>query len=140
MKLSSKRPRAVEIALKACFVLFGVIVLSACLFAFWTSIESKVKSERFDSSRWNQDTGDVMWPNRLRMVDDILDSRILIGKSKDEIARTLGRDDKESGYFREWNSIYRLGPERGFIRMDSEWLVIKFDQMGVCVEAAIKRD
>jgi hypothetical protein len=74
------------------------------------------------------------------MVDDILDSRILIGKSKDEIARTLGRDDKESGYFREWNSIYRLGPERGFIRMDSEWLVIKFDQMGVCVEAAIKRD
>jgi hypothetical protein len=30
-----------------------------------------------------------------------------------------------SEYFREYDYVYWLGPERGFVSIDSEWLVVR---------------
>lgn len=140
MKSNAKCPKWIEVTVKVCLTLFAIVVVAVCLFASWPSIDSKLKSKRFDSLTWNQNKEDVMWPNRLRMVDNLIASRLLIGKSRSEIVSILGPDDKNSGYFKDWHSVYQLGPERGFIRIDSEWLVINFDLKGQCLEAIIKRD
>lgn len=48
--------------------------------------------------------------------------------------------DTENAYFKEIdNMVYYLGPERGLISIDSEWLVIEFDNNTV-VDYHIKRD
>ncbi len=31
-----------------------------------------------------------------------------------------------TGYFRGYDLVYRIGNERGFFSIDSEWLVVKF--------------
>jgi hypothetical protein len=36
--------------------------------------------------------------------------------------------------------VYWLGPERGFIRIDSEWLVLRLDQSDIVREVRIVRD
>ncbi len=36
--------------------------------------------------------------------------------------------------------VYWLGPERGLIRIDSEWLVLRLDEGGVVREFRIVRD
>ena len=43
-------------------------------------------------------------------------------------------------YFTDWNLVYNLGAERGFLSIDSEWLVLRTDQSGVVIQAAIVRD
>ena len=45
------------------------------------------------------------------------------GLSRDSVERLLGPRDS-TDYFREWDLVYWLGPERGFLRIDSEWLVL----------------
>ena len=68
-----------------------------------------------------------MDPVRLRMVDDLLAHHRFIGMPRAELADLLGPPtpiDK----FGDWDLVYWLGPERGSIRIDSEWLVFKFDK------------
>jgi len=45
--------------------------------------------------------------------------------SRTDIDQLLGRPPKTE-YFSDYDYVYWLGPERGFIRIDSEWLCIKF--------------
>lgn len=63
----------------------------------------------------------------------------LEGLSRTEIERLLGPAN-ETSYFREWTMVYELGRERGFIAIDSEWLVINLDNSGVATESRIVRD
>ncbi len=77
---------------------------------------------------------------RLSMVDDLVQSRILIGKTKDEVQAVLGEPSDEPEYFRDWDMKYLLGPERGFFRIDSEWLLIKLTDHNVVREVQIGRD
>jgi hypothetical protein len=75
---------------------------------------------------------------RLRMADGLVASRALLGKSAQEVASMLGpptRTDK----FKNYNLVYWLGAERGFLSIDSEWLLVRFDNEKV-VEANIVRD
>lgn len=43
-------------------------------------------------------------------------------------------------YFSDWDLVYWLGPERGFLSIDSEWLVVKLDQNEVVTDFKIVRD
>ncbi len=43
-------------------------------------------------------------------------------------------------YFRDWDMVYRLGMERGFISIDSEWLVIRLGTNGRVTESRIVHD
>ena len=45
-----------------------------------------------------------------------------------------------TGYFAAWDMVYWLGPERGFIRIDSEWLVLRLAKDGRVLDNRIVRD
>lgn len=60
--------------------------------------------------------------------------------NKEEVFELLG-EPTETAYFKEPNNIvYYLGPERGFMSIDSEWLVIWLDEQDRVVEYKILRD
>jgi hypothetical protein len=46
----------------------------------------------------------------------------------------------EEGYFREWDLVYWLGPERGYMSIDSEWMVLRLGKDGKVAECRIVRD
>ena len=72
------------------------------------------------------------------MADGLLKSNALIGKRRQEIVALLGEPPATS-YFSEWDMVYVLGPERGFISIDSEWLVLRLEH-GRVAEARLVRD
>ena len=94
----------------------------------------------FDPVRWKRAEGArTNWPLRLRMVDDIIGNRLLDGLTRDSVERLLGPRDR-TDYFADWDLVYWLGPERGMIRIDSEWLVVRFGTDGRVREYRIVRD
>jgi hypothetical protein len=76
---------------------------------------------------------------RLSMADGLVESRALVGKGRAEIEAMLGKP-RETKYFTEYDLVYLLGPERGFLAIDSEWLVIKLNGDGRAGEVRIVRD
>jgi len=84
--------------------------------------------------------------DRIRMVDHLLISGALEGKTRAQVEALLGPDDTERGtgwgrgYFSNWGSVYWLGPERGFFSIDSEWLVLDYGASGVVSEYRIVTD
>ncbi len=78
--------------------------------------------------------------SRLRMVDDLIAKRRLDGATRDQLLTLLGPAD-ETDHFRDWDLVYWLGPERnGFMRIDSEWLVIRFDAADRVASYRLVRD
>ena len=104
-------------------------------------VESHLNAVKFDSASWKARSldDDYMWPTRLRMADDLLDSGRLSSVSRAQVEELLGPPD-ETSYFQDWDMVYNLGPERGFIRIDSEWLVVRLDAKGAVQEARLVRD
>lgn len=68
-------------------------------------------------------------PARGCMIDDYLRRYPPVGPSREEIVRQLGVPG-EMDYFRGYDLVYWLGPERGLMALDSEWLVVRFDSSG----------
>ena len=104
-------------------------------------VEAYFRATRFASDTWKARSmdADLSWPTRLRMVDDLLRRHLLDNATRAQVEVMLGPADNTQ-YFREWDLVYRLGPERGFIRIDSEWLVLRIDQAGRVAEYRIVRD
>lgn len=48
--------------------------------------------------------------------------------------------DCECGYFADWDLVYWLGPERSWLSLDSEWLVIRFGEDGHYLQHALVTD
>ncbi|HET9426126.1 MAG TPA: hypothetical protein VFO55_12195 [Gemmatimonadaceae bacterium] len=63
------------------------------------------------------------------MVDDLLARHPLRGKTRAEVVALIG-EPTEKELFREYDMVYWLGPERGLIGTDSEFLVIRLDAAG----------
>jgi hypothetical protein len=106
-------------------LLFGHLVLRP-------SFDNYMNQENFDAVVWrNSDevSEDFMWPHKLRMVDSLIESNILDGLSREEVINLLGipTSDFDPAYKIQDEIYYRLGPERGFMGIDSEWLLITFD-------------
>jgi len=110
----------------------SILPISVLLFTlfFGPSINNFYYSEKFDSVAWlNPEENDFMWPARLRMVDDLISSGKLDNLSRRETIKILGEPsmtEKDSNG--KYTLTYHLGPERGFIRIDSEWLSIEFNK------------
>ena len=104
----------------------------------------------FVSEKWKKSLTDVnkeksvVWllngdeSVRLNMVDDLLRRYKLVGMSRTELEALLGKPPP-TGYFANYDYVYWLGPERGFISIDSEWLCIKFKD-DIVIDAKICRD
>src|SRR6185503_12498840 len=84
------------------------------------------REQPFDANLWT-DPIRVEKGIRLRMADSLIARGTLQGKTRDEVVALLGAP-RDGDYFSDWDLVYWLGPERGFISIDSEWLVIKFDR------------
>lgn len=95
---------------------------------------------RFNSISWKNENVANNERNsvRLRMVNDLLKKYKFVGMSRNQINELLGIPEP-TGYFRNFDYVYWLGPERGFISIDSEWLGIKF-RNNVVIDVKTLRD
>lgn len=89
--------------------------------------------ERFDQDLWRAQP-----LKRYKMVDDIIESQLLIGKTEDEVIFLLGKPNsiisKENNSF-----LYRLGEEPSFIKSKREQLLVVFtDEKVLKVSLAIE--
>ncbi|AQT67476.1 hypothetical protein STSP2_00623 [Anaerohalosphaera lusitana] len=110
----------------------------------WPVVEDHWHRRDFVAAEWRWPSNeDHMWPSRLCMVDDLMASGRLDGLRRDEVVELLGpgqaKDDLPGG---DWSGgiMYHLGPERGFIRIDSEWLFVEFDGAGIVSDYGLYRD
>src|SRR5262245_24472150 len=125
--LRKRSPRRLVFALIALVVVFGLGIR-----AFY------FPGRAFDSATW-QDDVQVEKGVRLAMADSLVDRDGLIGKTRNEVLQMLGEQSPEP-YFAQWDLRYWLGPERGFIGIDSEWLVLRFGADGRVIENSIVTD
>jgi len=120
-------------------IVLGSIAALVCYEYWWLSYAGD-GSDRFDSHAWRasllRDDDD---PIRLKMVDSLLEQHRLQGMSRDQIVSLIGKPPKTE-YFKQYDFVYWLGPERGGFSIDSEWLAIRFDETDHVREARIVRD
>ena len=95
---------------------------------------------RFDARVWQDAVISARSPYpRRQMADDLLRRGLLKGLTADSLVRLLGPKPK-TDYFASWDFVYWLGPERGFISIDSEWLVVDLGTDGKVARAEIVTD
>lgn len=80
-----------------------------------------IPSEKFDPKTWKSDD-----KQRYRMVNDIIENKLLIGKTKDEVISLLGNDTEE-GPCTDCMGYSTYEPDQGF-SIDHEVLEINFEQ------------
>ena len=124
-------------------LLIGVFTLflapSAVFFgSLWIDdLQEYYNREPFDSVAWKS-SQQFHNESRIRMVDNLLARHKLKGKSEEDIIALLGKPH-ETEHFSGWDMAYWLGPKRGFLPIDSEWLVLNFSNQAVS-EFAIVTD
>jgi hypothetical protein len=92
----------------------------------------------FDAALWS-DERQIQDGVRLGMADRLLADGTLIGRTRAEVVAMLG-EPPPTPYFNDWDLVYRLGMERGYISIDSEWLVARLGPDGRVVQARIVTD
>ena len=93
----------------------------------------------FDRTVWLAGDHDTsMNPPRLRMADDLLAKKAIIGKTRAEIESLLGPPTRTE-YFSNYDMVYWLGSERSGYGVDSEWLVVRLSE-GRANESEIVHD
>ena len=73
------------------------------------------------------------------MVDDLLRRHDFRGSTREEIVAVIGEPDATE-YFKAWDMVYWLGPERGFAGVDSEWLVFRLNIEGNVADYQVATD
>lgn len=73
----------------------------------------------FTPQKWIQNE-----EKRVEIVDDMLNRYSLIGMGKEEVVELLGIETSSTIEGNQEELIYYLGPERGFMSIDSEWLIL----------------
>lgn len=120
-----------------------IVVIAIVLFGYFFygyKADGYLQRRSFASSIWkDEETARKPPYPRLRMVDDLLSNEKLIGKTRQEVIVLLGEPMKTE-YFNEYDLVYWLGPERNFISIDSEWLVMKLDSSGKVSECLLATD
>jgi hypothetical protein len=116
------------------FALFAVTILAASILPQSLPTGSFVRP--FDSAAWQQedaaefsDDGDIT--PRQKMLGDLI-TRVLPRKNREEVVALLG-PSTETSFSRESGRhlVYATGPQRdSFFALDSEWLLIWFDEAG----------
>lgn len=91
----------------------------------------------FDAEEWREnDTPFWSLPIRYRMAEDLINQRVLIGKTASEVEEILGRRDYSHHPFDECDTTYVLKPTF----MDHLWVAITLDESGRVESARIRED
>jgi len=96
----------------------------------------------FDSDAWKAAQGSedsLSAETRFNTPDDLVASGRLLGMSRVDVLALL-RVSPGTSYFSEYDRVYFPGPERGWMSIDSESLLVRFDDNDVTLEAVIKSD
>jgi hypothetical protein len=93
------------------FAIIGAVV-------FWAFYGGDFKEwlhrQRFDAVAWRE-ARDGRSEIRIRMIDDLLSRHDFRGLTRKDVVAVLGEPD-ETEYFRNWDMVYWLGPEREFYK------------------------
>ena len=105
---------------------------------YWTAADAPLP---FVASWWEAGGKDWAEPlhRRQRIADWLILSHRLIGNSRATVVGLLG-EPPPTEYFKQWDMVYWLGPERSFISIDSEWLVLRLNDQGIVLQAEIVGD
>lgn len=119
-------------------------IASMLLFYLGPIVADHWHRQPFDAAAWRATGTETSrewkrYPTRLTMADDLVASGILKNKTRSEIAALLGPPTETSG-FRGVDMVYYLGPERGLIAIDSEWLLITLGSDGKAEKVVIGFD
>jgi hypothetical protein len=76
---------------------------------------------------------------RHRMADWLVESSHLRGKTRAEVVDLLG-PVTDTDKFREFDMVYVLGRERGWMSIDHEWLLLVLDREGRVSAARVTSD
>jgi hypothetical protein len=103
--------------------------------------QSGTRPASFDRAVWRagEDAPFNSDAPRLRMANGLIASGELLGRTRAELEAMLGPPSNTSK-FREYRLVYWLGPERGFVSIDSEWLSIRFNERQQVADVRIVRD
>jgi len=126
---------------KRALLIVGLIVVFGGIagwFFFGDTIQEHLRRRSFDPVAW-QGSKTITNDIRIRMVDDLLRRHSFRGMTREQVIAIVGEPDKTE-YFKEWDLVYWLGPERGFISIDSEWLVFRLDSQKKVTDLRIVRD
>ena len=94
----------------------------------------------FDAKVWQDDSlAHSAAAPRGCMVDDLLRSRRLERLDSAGVVALLGTP-RPTAYFVGADFVYWLGPERGSMAIDSEWLIITLDSKGRVAKASLATD
>lgn len=126
-----------------------VVLLAGAAVPLWRSIAFLAEPspddrcrghKRFEAPVWRDSTAaySARAP-RGCMVDDLLDRTHFRGMPRGDVVALLGPPE-HTEYFRDYDLVYWLGPERGFLSIDSEWLVMRLDEQGRVREARLVTD
>ena len=121
-----------------CFAVGLIFAISVMLVTGFWVISPPLPLHSFDPVQWRSVTRSDEY-SRQDMVGALIWHGYLDGKTKDEVVRMLG-PNCECEYFSDWDLVYWLGPERGWLSLDSEWLVIRFDSAGKVAEYTLVTD
>ncbi len=118
------------------FAIFIVIlILTSC-----SNIDTRFNREIWLSEESQKPDPETLVTKRQYMVDDLVKNH-LPNKTKTDVLDLLG-NGLETGYFFSTGRdlIYILGPEQGYLGMDSEWLLIWFDENDIFLKYQIATD
>jgi hypothetical protein len=110
-----------------------VLLAASGLWAFLHSIDPMYRCRghrAFATTAW-RDSVQAYGTLAVRgcMVDDLLARHRLQGVPREDVVTLLG-EPRPTSYFRDYDLVYWLGPERGWMSVDSEWLVFRLDAAG----------
>lgn len=130
-------------------ILVAIMLFLLIPFAMFATVIAQLEFQRvarcwghtqFDRREWN-DSALVNSRTAARecMVDDLLERHSLVGKKRAEVVSLLGEPPK-TGYFKEYDLVYWLGPERSWMSIDSIWLVMRIGPDQRVTEARLVTD
>lgn len=111
---------------------FGIVILLVS--AIFVGCE-RASTTAFSSEIWKQSGSRSGEKHpRLEMADDLIRTNVLHNLRKEQVLEMLG-EPGDHGYFKQYDLVYWLGPERSFFSIDSEWLAIKLNRDSGTVES-----
>jgi hypothetical protein len=117
--------------------LMGAVAIMASVCG-WVEWHRRYPGRAFDAVAW-KDPVQVARGVRGPTADRLVAWKSLLGKTRSQVVQLLG-EPVEAKAFPEWDSVYFVGPERGFISIDDEWLGLRFGPDGRVVKCQLTTD